>query len=215
MRITICLFILFASGCSLIPGRGRITIPGGGLMSGPTKVQSVKDAGTPATVDTGIQEKSLKIPAGSTIVETRTDAVPATEKTPFQPATTVREIKLISDTTWFDRAQDIKASTGTIDTSVAKHRIDIESRRILLWVGLGCVILAIASKAFIPLWPSVTHGLLITGGILIASWKFAEVPWWAALIVVGLVGALVLGYKRGEWDKDNDGIPDILEKKKV
>ncbi len=196
-------------GCRLIPAR----IQGDGVT-----VQGVKDAGKPATLATSSSGESIPLPAGSKFRITRFAAQawrPAENGAPAtlaEPAKEVTEIESAGDTVWQKTEKKVSADTGTVDTSVRLHQIDVEDRRWLLWAAIGCGIAGIVMKSMLPQWPALSNGLLAGAVFAGLSWKLAAIPAWIWLAVLGIVAALIAGYKRAEWDKDKDGIPDFLEK---
>lgn len=170
-------------------------------------------AGKPATVTKSDQGVTVALPEGSRLVKTEYAPLPATEKTEAQPAKTVTEIVPGGPTEYHETKATVDAQTGTVDTSVAKHKIDVEDRSKLLWVAIGCGILGLVAKSMLPAWPSLSNGLLIASPCAFAAWKFAEVPSWLwACVIVGVL-LLIAGYKRAEWDKDGNGVPDFIQKK--
>lgn len=203
--------LVLLPGCGLLQRTGKVTIAGGGLMGGKSSVVAPPDAGKPGELSSEGQEASVKLPAGSVITTTKTEGQPATSTTPARPAMEVREIKLSSDSTWYERAQKIAANTGTVDTSVAKTRIAAEERRPLLYVAIGCAIGAVV--LMVAKWPSVAAAAAVASALFFAAWKFSEMPPWVGLTVLVGGGAIMLGYKRAEWDANGDGIPDVLQKK--
>jgi len=198
----VCLMLL--TGCGMF-GVGKISLPG---MS----VRGVKDAGTPAILATSTAGEAIALPEGSKVVKTEYSAVPATPDNPAQPAKTVTEIIPAGPSEYKKTESKAEASTGTIDTSVANHQIDVEERRWLLWAAIGCGIGGIVLKSMLPAWPGISNGLLIAAPCAFAAWKFSEVPAWIWAVVIGIVAAMAMGYKRADMDKNKDGIPDILQK---
>jgi hypothetical protein len=191
----------------------KVSLPG-------ITAQGPKDNGTPVTVGKSDSGVSLVLPAGSKVVKREIKGLgyrPATKDTPAQqqtPDETITEIIPGGPTEYHETKQSVNASSGTVDTSVANHKIDVEDRSKLLWVAIGCGIAGLVVKSMLPAWPSLSNGLLIASPCAFAAWKFAEVPaWlWGAVIVVVLL--LVAGYKRAEWDRDGNGVPDFLQKPK-
>jgi hypothetical protein len=197
------------SGCHALPS---VAIPRGALAP-EVKASAPADTGKPAVVNSSGEESRIDLPAGSVVTVTRTEAQPATDKTPARPAFEVREIKLASDSAWYEKAQHIAANTGTVDTSVAMRRIDMAERRWLLWAAIGCGVAGLLSFQLVPAWPGLGRGLLAGAAFAFAAWKLADVPAWAWCAVVGAGALIALGYKRAELDANNNGVPDILEKK--
>lgn len=188
------------SGCSMFAKRPSIS--GGGFS-----VVGPADAGKPATLDSGASVATLPLPAGSTLVMTKseaTKAIPATDQTPAvaaQPAKEVVEVKLAGPTEWRKTESTVKADTGTVDTSVATHRIDVEERRWLLFAAIGCGIAGLICKASFPAWPSISNGLLMAAVAAGAAWKLSDIPAWLWAVVIGVSVLLVMGYKRREKDE--------------
>lgn len=211
-----CTLIMLFTGCML---RGpRVSIPDNGILAG-GQATAPKNNGTPATVNSSGEETRMEVPVGSTVTETTieaTPAIPATPDTPAVPATprtVVREVHLSAPTAIVQKAQHVQTSTGTIDTAVALHRIDVQDRSKLLWIALACGIGGLIVRSTFPAWPGISNGLLAGAAIAFVAWKVSALPQWIFLVPIGIMGAKALGYKRAEWDKDGDGIPDLLEKK--
>lgn len=196
----VCLPILgiFPAGCSLFHGPPKITAAG-------VTVQAPQDAGKPATLDSGTSVASLPIPAGSSLTVTKSDPVvasPATPDTPAQaaqPAKEVLEVKLAGPTEYRKTANTVKASTGTVDTTIAAHKIDAAEARPLLYAALASML---AAGFFI--WRAYPTPAMICGGaavVFLIAWKVADAPVWLWVVAaVGLGGAafLYLGHERGE-----------------
>lgn len=208
MRAVACIAVLAVScalaGCSVFRGIPAIRV-------GENSVQGPKDAGKPATLNESKAGESVVIPAGSKVVVTETAAVAATEKEPAKPAVKVTEVVPSEPMKWEKQETKVEANTGTVDTSIAKKRIEAEESRWLLWAAIGCGIGGLIVRSMLPAWPALSNGLLVGAVFAFASWKLAEVPAWIWAAVIGGVLLLVLGYKRAEWDKDGDGIPDFME----
>jgi hypothetical protein len=181
-------------------------------------VRGVQDAGKGATLNTSNAKEIIPLPTGTKITTTETPAVPAKPATatapaePAQPAKTVTIVEPGGPTEWIKTETTVNADTGAVDTSVAKHRIDVEERRWLLWAALGCGVAGVFLKSMLPAWPGLSNGLLLAAGIAFVSWKVAALPEWLWIGVALIFGAKALGYKKAEWDKNGDGIPDVLQK---
>lgn len=202
MRYALPFLCLLLGGCA---GVGAIRLPGIAVKAPPM-------AGKPATIAKSDSGVTVPLPEGSRLVKTEFGPVAATEKTPARPAKTVTEIIPGAPTEYHETKATVDASSGTVDTSVAKHQIDAAERRWLLLAAIGCGILGLVAKSMLPAWPSLSNGLLIASPCAFAAWKFAEVPPWLwACVVVGVL-LLIAGYKRAEWDANKDGIPDILQR---
>jgi hypothetical protein len=190
------LFAMLGAGCMTAP---RAKLSGGASAAGP------RDNGTPARVESGSTVTTATIPAGSTVTFTPAkalDPVTATLSAPMEIRTESRHES---------------ATTGTIDTTVATKRIEVESaaaeRRWLLWAAIACGVAGLVVRSLLPAWPGLSNGLLVAAAAAGASWKLAEVPAWLWLCIIGGAALLALGYKRAEWDKNGDGIPDAFQRK--
>lgn len=203
MRLLLIIAALALAGCSLAPGiktpLGRVTAP--------------KDAGTPAKLVSEGVTTTVPIPAETKVTVTETEAQPATATAPAVPALRVTEWSFTKPTVFEQVASKLDASTGTIDTSVAKHRIDAAQRIWFLWAGIGGLFAGVVLRSALPAWPALSNGLMLAGGLSIGAWKLDEIPTWVIVTVLLVVGALALGYKRAELDKNGDGVPDFLQKK--
>jgi len=194
------LLVLFISGCSSIPT----------IRFGKAVVEAPKDAGTPATLKSGEVKTGFRIPAKSRMTVAKTEAIPATAETPARPAMEVTTFDFSEPTEFEQTASTMAASTGTVDTSVAKKRIDVESRAPILYAAIAS--LAAAVLCVVMKWPGVGIICGIASGVFFAAWKLADIPWQAGLAVLAVAGALYVGYKRRELDENGDGIPDRLQK---
>lgn len=203
MRWGVAILIVFSS-CAWSPPKIRI---------GGDSVMAPKDAGKPASLAKSESGATVALPAGSSLVITKYEAMEATQDSPALPAKEVTEIKPNGPTEYVKKEASVSAQTGTVDTSVKKHEIDVQERRWLLFAAIGCGIGGIVIRSLLPGWPALSNGLLIASPCAFAAWKFADVPSWIWIAIIGVVAAMALGYKRAEWDKDGDGIPDFLEKK--
>lgn len=179
--------LLFLSACQ----SGRVITAGGARITPPPRSER------PTQVSESTSEQSLVLPAGSTI------KVESTPATPSSPSITTTTYTLAKDATQSSVAKNSAislAETRKPDTTVELHKADLAERRILLYAAIGALALGIAAKSLIPAWPGASTSLFIAAGILGAAWKFSEVPWWAAVAVIGLYVAIAGGYKRGEVD---------------
>ena len=199
------------SGCNALRSKGVIRTPG-------ASVYGVPDAGKPAILNTSDAAEVLPLPEGSRIFITETAAVPAKPATldapaeKAKPATKLTEIAPAGPTEWRKTEATVNADTGTIDTSVTTHRIDVAERRWLLFTAIGCGILGLVVRSMVPQWPGLSNGLLLGAALAGLSWKLSDIPAWLWAIALGVVALLALGYKRAEWDKDGDGVPDALQR---
>jgi len=196
--IVAALLIFLFGGCSMFGKRPKIS--GNGIS-----VIGVPDAGKAATLDSGTSLASLPIPAGSTLVMTKVspmEAIPASDKSPAvaaQPAKEVVEVKLAGPTEWRKTESTMKADTGTVDTSIAKHRIDAEENRFLLFASLGA--LAAAGVFLYLKFPTPAMMCAGASAVLFIAWKVAGLPPWFHVIgFCAVAGAIFLhrGYERRE-----------------
>jgi len=198
-------------GCQLLRKSGSIS-------SKDVTVQGVPLAGTPASLNTADAQTVVTLPTGSEVKVERIaaqSALPATEDTPAvaaKPAVETTTIKLAGLGEFKKVETTVAADTGTVDTSVAKHALDVADRKWLLWAALACGIGGIVLKSLLPAWPGLSNGLLIAAPIAFSAWKLSDVPSWLWAVVLLVMGCLALGYKRAQWDKNGDGIPDIIQK---
>lgn len=192
------------SGCAMLP-KGRIKANG-------VTVQSPKD-GNNANLTQENATGVLTLPAGSKVTTVKWEAVawqPAINGRPevqAQPAREETTVVLSADATWQKDERKIAANTGTIDTTVAMRRIDIESAKPLLYAS---IIAAIIAAVFVYIkYPTPA---LIFGGVSVIfflAWKVSGLPSW--FWVIGVFGAgaglfLWFGHRRGE----NDGVKAAL-----
>lgn len=191
----VCVFLWLATmlgGCAASSKPASISTPTASVIG-------LKDQGKPATLDSDSKVEKLQIPEGSTVVVTKTDAVPATPTTPYLPAVERFEFKTSKPTEWAKTENVVRASTGTIDTSIAAKRIDSEESRPLLYAALACLV---AAGVFI--WLSYPTPAFISGGaavIFFLSWKLAGLPPWFWVIGVAAIvaaAAIWLGHERAE-----------------
>jgi hypothetical protein len=109
------------------------------------------------------------------------------------------------------------ATTGTVDARVAIKRIEVEAasseRKWLLWTAIACGVLGVLAFVIVKEWPVIGKGLLTASGLAFLAWKVSDVPSWAFVLALASTALCVFIYKRAEWDRDGDGIPDILETK--
>lgn len=197
---TAILAALFAglAGCSTV---GRIKTKA-------VSVFAVKDSGKPAQLAENHETAVLPLPAGSKAVMTSfpaTAGVPATDTTPEiqpQPARTVTEFVLSKPTEWKKTGTYISADTGTVDVSIAKHRIDVASRKPLLFAAIGA---AFAAGVFMYLkYPTPALMCGAASIVFFLAWKLSDLPSWFYVIGVGgIVGAVALhrGYERREKEE--------------
>jgi len=184
-------------GCQAIknvftPDVGSIKTPVGSVVG-------VKDAGKAATIDSSNAGEVLEIPKGTTVVVTKTEAVPATAKTPFMPAAEKFEYKFESPTTWKRTEAKVNASTGTTDTTIATKRIEAEESKPLLYAAMAAMV-----GVGIFMWLQYPTAAFICGGasvVFFLAWKVSGLPDWFWVVgAIGLAAAafLYLGHEKGE-----------------
>lgn len=185
-------------GCRLFPA--RISAPG-------VSVVGVKDAGKAATLNSDTSVASLPIPEGSRLTVTKWEPVAwraATQTSPevqAQPAREVTEIVLSKPTEWRKNETRIAADTGTVDTTLAKHRIDVAENRYLLFAALGA---AVAGGFFLYIkYPTPALMCGAASVVFFLAWKLSDLPDWFWVVGVAGIGCgvfLWLGHRRGEQD---------------
>lgn len=182
--------VLFLAGCASF-GAGKIRLPG-------VAVNPVRDAGSPAVASTSEAGVSVALPQGSRLVISEINAIPATNETPAQPAKKVTEVIPGGPTAYVQKESTISASSGTVDTSVAKKRVDAEESRPLLY---GAILAALAAGFFVyRAYPTPAICCGAASVVFFLSWRMADLPpWVAALGLAAIAGgvALWLGHKRG------------------
>ncbi len=209
--------VLLAAACLLLCGCAAFS-PKGLIKLGQDRVQAVENAGTPAQLSKTSAGARVALAAGSKIIVTEKKALPAQAATATspavapQPAVTETVIVPAGPTEWVKSEDSVTAATGTVDTSLGKHQIDVADRRILLYVAIGCALGGLVLRSMLPAWSGLSNGLFLGSVFFGAAWKFSEIPAWVGGVAIVAVGLLALGYKRAEWDKNSDGIPDILQK---
>ena len=205
--------VMFLTGCATFGKRGRI-------KTDVATVQGVANAGTPAVLETANAGTTVPLPAGSSIVVTKEAAVPARPATATEtamaamPAKETTVITPAGPTEYRHTEATVRADTGTVDTSVAKHGQDVAERRWLLWVAIACGVGGLIVRSMLPAWPALSNGLLMASVAAGVAWKLADVPSWIWFCVLAVAALMVAGYKRAEWDKDGDNIPDIFQHRK-
>lgn len=186
MRLVVTMsIVLFTVGCAHLP---QVKLPG-------IAASAPKDNGTAATANDNTTTSTIVVPAGST-VKAPTGATGGMAGVVQAPPI---EAVLSHDSELRVISHALAASTGTIDTKVAEHRLDNEARQPLLYVS---VLAAIAAGVMMYLkYP--TPALMCAGAAIVffLAWQMANLPSWMSFVGVGgLVGAvfLYLGHERGE-----------------
>jgi len=200
MKLLAAIFaVLILAACSTLP---RIRI-------GKAEVAAPKDLGTPATLNSGENKTGIIIPAGTKLVVTKTDAVEPTASTPGRPRTETLSFDFSQASEFIQTANTLAASTGTIDTRVALRRVESEEKKPLLYVSIGCAVIALGFMYF--RWPTAAALSGVGSACFFAAWKLSDIsPWVGALFIVAAVAGVAF-YKRAEWDANGDGIPDKLQ----
>lgn len=184
--------IAVSSGCAYFQKKGII-------KSGNVQVAAVADAGKPATLNTSDAKESVAIPAGSDVHVTETAEVPATDKTPFQPAKKDWTLHFPTSSAWVKSLANVTANTGSIDTSVALKKVESAESRPLLYAAIGSIL---AAGFFLyRAYPTPALACGAAAVVFFLSWKASGLPdWFYVLGACGLVGAgaLYLGHERGE-----------------
>ncbi len=201
MKILLPLLSLLLAACST----GKATSKSGASVTPP------RDAESASSISESSSVENLDLPQNSTIVEEKIAA------TATAPAVDRRTITVASDTvqkTVTNESQVIVSPPRPPDKAVELYKARAEDRKpLLIWAGIAFAA-GIITRGFIPTWPSVSNGCFGAAIVLLGAWKFAEIPWWASLLVIGLVSVMILFYKRGEWDRDGDNVPDVFQKKR-
>lgn len=201
MKILAAIFtVLLLAACSTLP---RIRI-------GKSEVLAPKDVGTPATVNTNENKTGIVIPPGTKLVVTKTDAVEATATTPGRPRTETLSFDFSQASEFIQTANALAASTGTVDTRVAIRRVESEEKKPLLYVSIGCAVIALGFMYF--RWSTAAALAGVGSACFFAAWKLSDIsPWVGGLFLVAAIAGVAF-YKRAEWDANGDGVPDKLQK---
>jgi hypothetical protein len=179
----------------------------GTIRAGGSTVIGVPDAGKPATLAQDTSVGTLPLPAGSRLVMTKWEPVAwhaATDTSPevkAQPGREVTEVFLSRDTQWRKDETHIQADTGTVDTSIAQHRIDVAEDRILLFVSIGAAVLGGVFLYLKYPTPALICGCAAV--VFFMAWRLSGLPpWFHVLGFAGLAAAVFmwLGHRRGEHD---------------
>lgn len=153
-------------------------------------VQGPKMPGEAATLGKDSFETKIKIPEGTEIrVTYRADAV-------------FYEFKLDQASEFISQAEMLRASTGKIDTELAKHESDNKARQILLY---GALVAGLAAAVAVWRgWPTLAIILGIAAGACLFMWKMTELPAWIwAVVGLPLAAAGVWwGYTRAQKQVD-------------
>lgn len=181
------------------------------LSKSGAKVTPPSNAESPSSIKEGSKIETTELPAGSTIVD---EKIEATATTPAVERRTTTVAKDTVQKTVTNESEVTVSPPRPPDTTVELYKARAEDRKPLLYWAGGALVAGIVARGFAPSWPSISNGLFAIAAIFLGAWKFAEIPWQATLGVVVLVVVMIMFYKRGQWDKDGDGIPDLLQKLK-
>lgn len=188
--------VLFLAGCASFEA-GKIRLPG-------VAVNPVKDAGSPAQVATSEAGVSLVLPKGSRIVKREIKGMayrPASKgqlEVKETPSQTITEIIPGDETTYTEKESTVAATTGTTDTSLAKHRVDAEESRPLLYAAIGA---ALAAGFFV--WRAYPTPAMACGAasiVFFMAWKVSGLPEWFWAVGLACVvggGAIYIAHERG------------------
>lgn len=189
--------ILALTGCSL-PNRGAI-------KAGGVSVMSPMEAGSPATLAKTDAGTTIALPAGSSVIVTKTApvaAIAATKDAPAvkaEPAKEVTEIKPNGATEYHHAESTVKAETGTVDTSIRKHKIDAAESRILLYAAIAA---SIGAGLFVYIkYPTPAICCGVASIVFFLAWKLSDLPDWFYVIgVIAAAGGFFLwrGHEKGE-----------------
>ena len=189
--VALCLLL---GGCSLFRKSGQI-------KSGQTTVQGIENAGKPATLNSSDAHESIPIPAGSTLVVTRTAAQEASGTTAAKPAVEVTELRLNGNTEWQRFDTKTVASTGTVDTTVAEKKLEVQAAQPLLYAA---ILSALAGIFFVwRAYPTPAALCGLSAALFFVAWRTSSLPSWVwGLAGLGVVGgaALYIGHNRGLYE---------------
>lgn len=185
VSILIC---LVCSGCSLLQRTGLIKSKG-------VSVAAVADAGKPATLNTSDGHESVPIPKDTTVTITEHEA------TPTAPAYKVTELHFNSPTEWQKFNTTVAANTGTVDTSVAEKKIEVQAAQPLLYAAILGVLGAIIFVYLHYPTPAMLCGA--SAGLFFLAWRLSDLPSWvwalaAAAIATGV--GMYFAHSRGLSD---------------
>lgn len=190
--------VLFScSGCAYWK-RGAIKSPMGSVVG-------VPDAGKAATLATDAKWEEMMLPKGSSLTLTKFGATVATSDKPAEPAREVTAVVLSEPTAWKKTENVFQANTGTVDISLAAHRIDAAESRPLLYAA---ILAAVGVAVF--MWLKYPTPAMICGAasvIFFLSWKLSGLPdWFYVLGVCGLVAAAAIWFAHERGEKHAKGL---------
>jgi hypothetical protein len=199
--LAILAVLALTPSCALFKKAGSIITPQGTVIG-------VKDAGKPATLASEGSVATLTLPAGTnvtTVKESALAGILASDSSPAIPPKPEREVTtfvLPSEAKWVKTETKLSANTGTVDTSIAEHKIDVQAAQPLLYAAL----LSLVAAGFFVYRAYPTPALICGGAsaVFLLAWKAAGAPSWLwAVGAVALAGAafLFIGHERGEKSK--------------
>lgn len=184
MKFVLLLLLLALASCKALP---RITF-------GKASVTGVADAGKPATLVQGETKTSFAVPAGTQMQTVKVEASPTT------PAKETTTWNFSAPTKFEIDASTLKADTGTVDTSVAQHKIDVESKQPLLYFAGACLVLCATMMYFDH--PTAAMMCGAAAGIVFAAWRMPDLPEWFWMVGVAcVVGGLCLAFGHAKATK--------------
>lgn len=197
-RALAVVMILGLCGCSHVPAwLGGTQFPS--LKVGDTVVTPPEQVGKAATIDKREGKSSFVIPAGTAVTVTRTEAQAAVGDRPAIPATSVTAYRFEKPSEFLAFDTTTSANSGTVDTSVALHAQDIQSKRPLLYAALASMLGAVVWLFLKFPTPALLCG--VASGVFFAAWKLADMPSWVWAVGVAAVGVAVgmhAGFFKGE-----------------
>ncbi len=183
--IMLAIFCWMLCGCAMFQKKGVI-------KSGGATVAAVADAGKPATLATSDGKESLAIPKDTTVTITEHEA------TPTAPAFKVTELHFNTPTEWQKFSQTVSANTGTVDTTVATKKLEVQAAQPLLYAAILGLLGAVVFVYLHYPTPAMLCGA--ASGLFFLAWRVSDLPSWiwaiaAAAIAAG--AALYFGHERG------------------
>ncbi len=129
---------------------------------------------------------------------TKEGPVAATKDAPARPAKEVTIISPAGPTEYRKTEETVKADTGTVDTSIKQHEIDVEASKPLLYASIAA---ALACGFFVyRAYPTPAICCGVASAVFFMAWKVSGLPtWFWAVGLAAVVGGVVLyiGHERG------------------
>lgn len=197
-KILLCATLFLLIGCT-----------SGKLRIGRTVVQPPPNAQTPSFANTGEKTVETSIPAG-TVKETVKTQGNATESPKevtryvFPEATTEKTVEITQSASL--------SNERAPDQTVALRKEENNARAPLLYAAIGACVVGIG---FIFMkWPTPAACSFGAGIIFFIAWQVSGLPSWffmlGFLVLAAGIGVM-LGFKRKEWDKNSNYVPDVME----